>query len=60
MKLLAKRSNRLLVTIQYRLASLNVPSTFKSKRWTNALIILGDESWHKWENKEAGEFAASR
>jgi three-Cys-motif partner protein len=59
MKLLAKSPRiDLLVTIQYRLGIVwNVPQYFKSKSGQTALDnFLGDQSWHEWENKEAGEF----
>jgi three-Cys-motif partner protein len=59
MKLLAKSPRiDLLVTIQYRLGIVwNVPQYFKSKSGRTALDnFLGDQSWHEWENKEAGEF----
>lgn len=59
MKLLAKNPRiDLLVTIQYRLGIVwNVPQYFKSKSGQTALDnFLGDQSWHEWENKEAGEF----
>jgi three-Cys-motif partner protein len=59
MKALAKSSRiDLLVTIQYRLGIVwNVPQYFKSKSGQTALDnFLGDQSWHNWENKEAGEF----
>jgi three-Cys-motif partner protein len=59
MKALAKSSRiDLLVTIQYRLGIVwNVPQYFKSKSGQTALDdFLGDQIWHEWENKEAGEF----
>jgi three-Cys-motif partner protein len=59
MKLLANSPRiDLLVTIQYRLGIVwNVPQYFKSKSGQTALDnFLGDQSWHEWENKEAGEF----
>ncbi len=48
----------LLLTIQYRLGiTWNVPQYRKSKSGQTALDnFLGDQSWHDWENKEAGEF----
>ena len=59
MKKLAQSSRiDLLLTIQYRLGIVwNAPQYRKSKSGETALDnFLGDQSWHAWENKEAGEF----
>lgn len=59
MKLLAKSPKiDLLVTIQYRLGIVwNAPQYRKTKSGRTALDnFLGDQSWHAWEDKDAGEF----
>ncbi|MGO8835836.1 MAG: three-Cys-motif partner protein TcmP [Limisphaerales bacterium] len=47
----------LLVTIQYRLGIVwNAPQYLRAGGNQTALDnFLGDQSWHKWENKEPGE-----
>jgi len=59
MKILARNPRiDLLVTIQYRLGIVwNVPQYLKAKSNQTAIDnFLGDPSWRKWENLDAGEF----